>query len=152
MIVKGLSHNRTLLDFFIEGSSISMDPLGFLSLREQQLQDVIENSKAQRIAHITPPSCSNNDWIDMNITLDRRDKRWIKSKNPGWIAGGWSEITIEWSPGPFFDASKIGFKVRLFALPMRRGKNVIKIRAKFKVIDLILYILIIMRLLKFLFF
>ena len=53
---------------------------------------------------------------------------------------------------PFFDSSKIGFKVRLFALPVRRGKDVIKIRAKFKVIDLILSILIIMRFLKFLFF
>ena len=53
---------------------------------------------------------------------------------------------------PFFDSSKIGFKVRLFALQVRREKDVIKIRAKFKVIDLILCILIIMRLLKLLLF
>ncbi len=53
---------------------------------------------------------------------------------------------------PFFDSSKIGFKVRLFALPVIGGIKVIRIRAKFKVIDLILCILIIMRLLKLLLF
>jgi hypothetical protein len=105
-IIQGLSNNRTLLDFFIEGTSAVMDPLGFLSLRGQQLDNVVEASKAQRIAHIMPPSNAKNDWLAMDVTLDRRDKRWIKSNNPGWIAGGWSEVTIEWSPGSSIDSSK----------------------------------------------
>jgi hypothetical protein len=106
MLMDGLANNRTLLDFFIEGTSAVIDPLGFLSLREQKLEDVVADSRAQRVAHIVPPSSSNNDWIDMNVTLDRRDRRWLQSDNPGWIAGGWSEVTIEWSPGSSMISSR----------------------------------------------
>ena len=106
MLRQGLAYNQSLLDFFIEGTSAIINPQGYMSLREQKLEDVIENSIAQRVAHIMPPSNSNSSWIDMNVTLDRRDHRWDASNNPGWIAGGWSEVTIEWSAGNSVDSSK----------------------------------------------
>ncbi len=50
---------------------------------------------------VHPPSNPNHNWLDLDVTLDRRDARWnlAHKSNPGWIAGGWSEVTFEWSLG-----------------------------------------------------
>jgi hypothetical protein len=102
----GLSLNHTLLDFFVEGSCAFVDAEGYLHVRSQDLAGVAQDTEAARIAHIVPPSSQNNSWLDLNVTLNRRDKRWATSKNPGWIAGGWSEVTFEWSPGHHTDPTR----------------------------------------------
>ena len=46
-----LKDNRTLLDFFCEGSCAYVDAEGFLQVRPETLAGVADDSIAQRIAH-----------------------------------------------------------------------------------------------------